>query len=803
MKKRLLTLIPILALILVCIPMAFQVNAAAKNSVDITVSIPETVKVGQTWNGIVPDITVDGKVGRYSLTVGTNENDIRFEGSGYYVRKTNTVNVSFCLYPVVSEGQMANLPDPTNVSFTVNGQEIPSDRIMMDYGETGSYYRIEYCEVNLDLSDRATYSITADNAGLPYGCYMDSFGMPTEAEAGANIRFLANFSSSGDIYTLDYYTLNGEQIANDTYFVMPAQNVSVGAKITDKYEGWQYIPEINITLDFNDKDIYYGNKIPTSEDFFNALSVSCTTPGVNVYVREADVDTLWDESTGGDLPWVGNQFLSFWIEAEEGYLISNPYLSDSYEDEFGNWSDPRGEWHNENLKVTVNGVERHYIVGGDYADGYFVSGYYVSNGGSIEIHVHWSIRQEIDIDLSNYVAGDTVTISDSLWIWDGYMPTGYELQYTHPENGEMTEIIYGKTFTMPDAIGEVSVLATGVRGKFNAASEDSDASVVLQQSEDSDGHISLDVKGGTFSDVTVLQINKINGSDFYGGGYEILDLVNRTLSDVVNNSVTFEITALSYNQEVQPTKKIIVTFPIPEGFDSDYIAFYHVDKNGTYEIVPAEIDRENGVCRAVIEHFSTYAIVSLNEASNLPTHIIHDLTLVPEKEANCTENGHSAYYTCSGCDKWFADEKGETEITDKNSISVGYESDGHTGGTATCSQKAVCTECEQEYGEYNAENHVDTEVINAKTENCGESGYTGDTYCNDCQKTVAAGTTIDATGEHTYHNGVCSVCDGVDPNYTPDSPATGDDRMIHLWLVLLAVSALGIVAVMVKRKAFR
>ena len=90
----------------------------------------------------------------------------------------------------------------------------------------------------------------------------------------------------------------------------------------------------------------------------------------------------------------------------------------------------------------------------------------------------------------------------------------------------------------------------------------------------------------------------------------------------------------------------------------------------------------------------------------------------------------------------FADEKGKTEITDKNSVSVGYESDGHTGGAATCSQKAVCTECEQEYGEYNTDNHVDTD-------------------------------------------------------------ATSDNSMIHLWLVLLAVSALGIVAVTVRRKAFK
>ena len=676
--KKTLTLFSILALIFISIPMVLQINAAEQNDVNITVSLPESTKIGDTWESVIPQITVNGMVRKYTLEV--NEDTALIEGNGYFVQKFNTVSLSLSLYPDAKEGEIADLPDPMKVSFKINDQSVPPENITMEYGENGAYYRIDYFHFELDLSDRTTYFITTDEASLPQGCSLNLYSMPSEAEAGANIRFFANFGTNDSAYTLDHYTVNGERINNEEYFTMPAQNVVIGAKIINNFENWTFIPEINITLDFKDKDIYYGNKLPTPEDFYNALSVTCTTPGVNVYVKKADIDTLWDESTGGDLPWVGNQFLSFWIEAEEGYLITNPFLSDSELDEMGNWYDPRGQWHDENLKVTVNGIERHYIRGNDYADGYFVSGYYVSEGGSLEIHVHWSIRQELNIDLSGYKAGDTVTVPDSAWIWDGYMPTGYVLQYTHPENGEATDIVYGKSFTMPEAVGKVTVLATGIRGAFN------EKSVAIQQSKDSDGDISIDVNEGTFPDVTVIQINKINDEDFYGGGYEILDLVNKTLSDVANDSVSFEITALSYNQEIQPTDKIIITFPIPEGFDSDYIAFYHVDKNGTYEIVPAEIDRENGVCRAVIEHFSTYAIVSLNEASNLPTHIIHDLTLVPEDAPTCTENGHRAYYVCSGCDKWFEDKSAKNEITDKDSISTGYEA-RHSYKNGAC---AVC-----------------------------------------------------------------------------------------------------------------
>ena len=46
----------------------------------------------------------------------------------------------------------------------------------------------------------------------------------------------------------------------------------------------------------------------------------------------------------------------------------------------------------------------------------------------------------------------------------------------------------------------------------------------------------------------------------------------------------------------------------------------------------------------------------------------HNLTLVPAKASACTEKGNTAYYTCDGCDKWFEDATGASEITDKTSV---------------------------------------------------------------------------------------------------------------------------------------
>lgn len=106
-----------------------------------------------------------------------------------------------------------------------------------------------------------------------------------------------------------------------------------------------------------------------------------------------------------------------------------------------------------------------------------------------------------------------------------------------------------------------------------------------------------------------------------------------------------------------------------------------------------------------------------------------------------------------------------TEITlgnDRNSVDIpaticGYPvvavADGllgkissHTcaGGEATCLAKATCGICKQEYGENDPDNHTGgTEIRDAKSPNCTETGYTGDIYCKGCGKKISTGTTID------------------------------------------------------------
>ncbi|MBR2151821.1 MAG: hypothetical protein IJ944_00860 [Clostridia bacterium] len=54
-----------------------------------------------------------------------------------------------------------------------------------------------------------------------------------------------------------------------------------------------------------------------------------------------------------------------------------------------------------------------------------------------------------------------------------------------------------------------------------------------------------------------------------------------------------------------------------------------------------------------------------------------------------------------------------------------------------------------------ANNHVgETEIRDYVAEDCGNDGYTGDTYCKDCGVMIKEGSVIPATGAHTWNDGV-------------------------------------------------
>ncbi|MBE6776050.1 MAG: hypothetical protein E7543_07670 [Ruminococcaceae bacterium] len=91
-------------------------------------------------------------------------------------------------------------------------------------------------------------------------------------------------------------------------------------------------------------------------------------------------------------------------------------------------------------------------------------------------------------------------------------------------------------------------------------------------------------------------------------------------------------------------------------------------------------------------------------------------------------------YKCELCEQWY-----------------GEANDNHTGGEATCTEKAVCENCGAEYGEFDAENH-DIIIDEAVAPTCTETGLTEGSHCSRCDDMTVAQEGIPAKG-HEDTNG--------------------------------------------------
>ena len=148
--------------------------------------------------------------------------------------------------------------------------------------------------------------------------------------------------------------------------------------------------------------------------------------------------------------------------------------------------------------------------------------------------------------------------------------------------------------------------------------------------------------------------------------------------------------------------------------------------------------RECTICEDVLESNITVPVIK------------HTLTKVSETAAGCTTEGQKQHWKCLECKKLFSDELGSNEVTESSLI---IKATGHTGGSADCSKKAVCTTCLKEYGELDKSKHGETEVRNAKEADCVNKGYTGDEYCKACEEKVSTGKATEKL-EHTWDGGV-------------------------------------------------
>ena len=132
----------------------------------------------------------------------------------------------------------------------------------------------------------------------------------------------------------------------------------------------------------------------------------------------------------------------------------------------------------------------------------------------------------------------------------------------------------------------------------------------------------------------------------------------------------------------------------------------------------------------------------LQEQTEIPA-LDHDLEHHAGQPATCTEKGWKEYVTCKreGCDHTTYEE---------------IPALGHTGGTATCTEQAVCERCNEKYG--NPLGH-DLEHHAGQPATCTEKGWHAYDTCKRDGCTYTTYQEIDALGHDLEtHNGQEATC---------------------------------------------
>ena len=116
---------------------------------------------------------------------------------------------------------------------------------------------------------------------------------------------------------------------------------------------------------------------------------------------------------------------------------------------------------------------------------------------------------------------------------------------------------------------------------------------------------------------------------------------------------------------------------------------------------------------------ATYGeLTETNKVVDADTALGHTMTKTEAKAATCTEAGNVEYYTCSVCEKIFADAEGKTELTETAIPATGHTMTKTEAKAATCEEAGnveyyTCSVCEKTFADEAGETELTETVIKA------------------------------------------------------------------------------------------
>ena len=263
--------------------------------------------------------------------------------------------------------------------------------------------------------------------------------------------------------------------------------------------------------------------------------------------------------------------------------------------------------------------------------------------------------------------------------------------------------------------------------------------------QNSSGASSLSASGATLNGTRLENVNDLyvfrisaSGSSWYSSGYTLQNKSTGTYlyADSTNGFYSVEVQyssgmtwGLAYsNGCMRISNSAVYSYPyLARIYDYDYFGMVN-----TYATdYPTQLWRETEGTGEVEIYWTN------------PNAHTHSLQYVAAVAATCTNAGHSAYYYCSGCNKYFSDSNAQNEIT---LASTNIPALGHNFGAWTVTTAATCTKAGVETRYCSRCNATETRNVAALGHNAGtpvienrveptattDGGYDTVTYCQRC-----------------------------------------------------------------------